>query len=253
MKTKRVQTVQKRVNRFPYRYEAIDDAYARFLADGTLPADNALAGRVLHRVLHARKPRPPYPEDVGLYQPYGTTREMLFREACCDDKVIREFARWLLTIVVQAGHDPTDPDLIGPEMEPWEYAPVCVRLMGWPDHLVRPQYHQQLERLLQRQANERASRQRGEEWDRGAAKALAAFTSRGEVPSDPRYFAYVMGIAEQLALMAHYFGKLGDHGEELLAAFDIIATATVDERAGALQRVGALQVQTKDWRSKEAG
>jgi hypothetical protein len=253
MKATRVKTAQQRINRFPYKYEAIDNAYARFLADGSLPDDNALAARVLYRVLHARKPLPPYLEDLErppLHQPAGTTREMLFSEACCDDKVIRDFARDLLRIVVQEGYDPTDADLIGPEMEPWDFAPICLRLLGWPQEFVRPQYREQFERLLQRQAAERASRPRSDAWNRGAGKALSAFMTKGVLPPD-QYFVYVLGIAEQFALGGHYFGKLGEHVEELLAAFDAIAMGTPAERAAALQQVGPLQVQATNARHED--
>jgi hypothetical protein len=247
----RVQKAEECINRFPYRYEAIDDAFKRFLEDGTLPEDRAIAGRVLQRVLDARKKVPQIEAErlaLGLDQPCGTTREMLFREACCTDKVIREFARMLLSAMVRAGYDPTDPDLIGPEMEPWLFAPVCLRLMGWPQDFVRPQYQKQLARLLEQQAAERAARPRNDdEWDREAGKALSAFMARGVVPADSRYFAFVMGIAGSFALAGHYFGKLGDRVEDLLAAFDAIATGSPEERAAALQRIGPLQVATRQW------
>jgi hypothetical protein len=255
MRTSRVQKTQERINRFPYKYEAIDDAYKRFLEDGTLPEDRAIAGRVLQRVLDARKKVPEVEAErlaLGLSQPCGTTREMLFREACCSDKVIRGFARMLLRAMVRAGYDPTDPDLIGPEMEPWLFAPVCLRLMGWPQDYVRPQYQKQLARLLEQQAAERAVRPRNDdEWDREAGKALSAFLTRGVVPTDSRYFSFVMGIAESFALAGDFFGKLGDGGEELIAAYDVIATGSGAERAAALQRVGPLQVATRAWRDKE--
>jgi hypothetical protein len=255
MRTSRVQKAQERINRFPYKYEAIDDAYARFLRKGTLPEDNTLAARVLYRVLHARKPLPPYPEDLErppLYQPAGTTREMLFSEACGDDKEIRDFARFLLRILVEDGQDPTDADLIGPEMEPWEYAPVCLRLVGFPHDHVRPQYRAQLERLLERRAAERATRPRNSEgWGPGAQKALAAFMKDGVLPPD-QFFQYVMGIAESFALAGDFFGKLGEGVEDLIAAFDIIATGSGQERAAALQRIGRLQVATRAWRKEES-
>ena len=254
MKAKRVQAAETRISRFPYKYEAVDNAYAAFLRDGTLPEDNALSARVLLRVLHARKPLPPYPEDLErppLHQPYGTTREMLFAEACGDNKAIRDFARFLLRCVVREGYDPTDADLIGPEMEPWEFAPVCLRLMGWPHDYVRPQYRDQLERLLTRQADERASRPRDTDaWSRGAGKALSGFMQHGELPPD-QYFAFVMGIAEMMALAGHFLGKLGDRADELIEAFDVIATGNAEARAAALQRVGPLQVDTH--REREAG
>ena len=63
MRAKRLDAVQNRINRFPYRYEAIDNAYARFLHDGTLPEDLALSWRDLKRVLKARKPVPELPQE----------------------------------------------------------------------------------------------------------------------------------------------------------------------------------------------
>lgn len=244
MRTKRVDSVAKRVNRFPYKYSAIDDAYTRFLEDGTLPEDTALAGRVLQRVLDARKKVPEIEAErlaLNLYQPHGTTREMLFREACCKVKEVRDFARVLLRCMVQAGYDPTDPECIGPEMEPWDFVPVCTRLLGWPHDFVRPEHREQFERLSRQQTQERAVRPRNsDEWDRDAAKALAAFLTRGVPPTDSRYFAYVMTTAEMFAL---YYQTFIQNAEELLAAFDALANASVDERDAALRRVCELQAR----------
>jgi hypothetical protein len=159
----------------------------------------------------------------------------------------------VLRAMVRAGYDPTDADLIGPEMEPWLFAPVCLRLMGWPQDFVRPQYQKQLARLLEQQAAERAVRPRNDEWDREAGKALSAFLTRGVVPTDSRYFAFVMGIAESFALAGDFFGKLGDGVPELPAAFDAIATGSPTGRAEALQRIGPLQAATRDWRDKDDG
>lgn len=244
MRTKRVHSVSKHINRFPYKYEAIDDAYRRFLEDGTLPGDTALSGRVLQRVLDARKKVTEVEAErlaLNLYQPCGTTREMLFREACCKVKEVRDFARTLLRGMVQAGYDPTDPESVGPEMEPWDFVPVCIRLIGWPHDFVRPEHREQVDRLLRRQAEERAVRPRNsDEWDRGAARALAAFLTRGVPPTDTRYFACVMTTAEMFALFHQTFLQ---NAEELLAAFDALANASVDDRNAALRRVCELQAR----------
>jgi hypothetical protein len=242
---KRLEAAKGRINRFPYKYEAIDDAYARFLEDGTLPEDRALAGRVLHRVLYARKPVPELAAEqrtLGLHQPYGTTREMLFREAVCTVEPARGLAQLLLRCLVQDGYDPTDPEVIGPELEPADFATVSMQLLGWPRDFVRPQYQEQLERVLQQQATVRASRPRNnDEWDRGAGSALSAFLCRGVVPSDSRYFLFVLTTGESFALHGHYFG----HGnEELLAAFDSVATASEGQREAALLHLGALQARS---------
>jgi hypothetical protein len=250
VKSKRLRTVAERISRFPYRYEAIDDAYAQFLADGTLPDDDALASRVLKRVLHARKPLPPDPDDLlqtasrPLSQPYGSTREMVFREACCTVKPARDLARDLLKAVVQAGYDPTDPEIIQPELEPADFASIAMQLLGWPREYVRPEYLPQLDRVLQQLAAERANRPRNDaEWTAGAGAALSAFMTQGVVPAEPRYFAFVIPTCEQFALHGHYFGR---GGKELLAAFDAVATGTAEARAAALQRLGPLQVHATE-------
>ncbi len=244
MRRGRFQKAQQRINRFPYKYEAIDDAYARFLDDGTLPEDNALAGRVLQRVLVARKKVPELEAErlaLNLYQPAGTTREMLFREACCRVKEARELARWLLTCMVRAGYDPTDPESIGPEMEPWDFIPVCIRLIGWPHEYVRPQHRDQLERLLKQQVEERDVRPRNDAaWDREAGRALSAFLTRGVLPTNARHIAYVLTIAEQFALFQH---TLRGAPDDLLAAFSALANAGDDDRGAALQRVSDLQAR----------
>jgi len=248
MRAKRVQAVQTRINRFPYRYEAIDNAYARFLDDGTLPEDCSLAWRVLHRVLNARKSQPELQQEQlehaanrTLWQPYGSTREMLFREACCTEPSARRLARICLEALVQAGYDPTDPEVIGPEMEPMGFATVSMRLLGYPDRYVRPEYEAQLQRVLRQQDEVRAhSPKDNADWDRGAGVALAAFLGHGRLPTDSRYFLYVLTTGEQFALAAHYFGR---GGEDLLAAYEAVATTTGKERAGALRRLGELQAR----------
>ena len=233
-----MQAVQRRIDRFPYRYDVIDNAYARFLDDGTLPKDCTIARAVLWRVLRARKPsRVPPAADRPLWQPYGSTREMLFREACCQLECVRELARYELQAAVQAGYDPTDPESIGPEMEPIDLAPVCMRLLGFPQDFVRPEYQAQLQRVF-RQHEELRLQPRDDDWHRDAGAALAAFMNRGHVPTGSRFFLYVLTIGEQFALVSHYFGKCG---EVLLAAYEAVATSTGEERVAALQRLGELQ------------
>lgn len=239
---KRLQAAQDAIDRLPFRRHAIDDAYARFLEDGTLPRDRTLAGEVLDRALRARKPVPELVAEqraLGLHQPYGTTREMLFREAVCSLEPARDLARLLLCGIVQAGYDPTDPEIIGPEMEPADFATVTMRLIGWPHDFVRPEYREQLDRVLRQQATVQASRPRDDdEWNRGAGAALAAFINRGVVPTDSRYFLYVLTTGEEFALHAHY---LGQGGEELLAAYEAVATSTRAKKESALRRLGELQ------------
>jgi len=238
---KRLQATANRIARMPVQYHAIDDAYTRFLEDGTLPKDCNLAGAVLQRALNARKPVPEQVAELralGLDQPFGTTREMVFREAVCDLEPARDLARLILRAIVLAGADPTDPEVIGPELEPSDFASVSMRLLGWPHDFVRPEYQQQLERVLRQQATVQADRPRGnDEWNRGAGKALAAFLNRGVVPTDPRYFLFVLTTAEGFALHNHYFGK---GGEDLLAAYEIVATSTGTKKEAALQRLGEL-------------
>jgi hypothetical protein len=260
MKAKRVTSVAKRISRFPYRYHAVDDAYAQFINDGTLPEDLTLSAAVMHRVLKARKPDPEtdaWRRDLitsgRMRQPYGCTREMFFAEACCEDKAIRKFARFLLQAVVQAGHDPTDPDMIGYELEPDDYAPVCMRLVGYPHDFVRPEYGAQIERV-QRQRNQVADqRPAGEHWDRGARKAVSAFMKKGEIPTDALHYLHALSVGETFALVAHYYGK---GGEDLLAAYETAATSTGPDRAAALQRLSELQARSEmaipGWRIDDA-
>ena len=249
MRAKRANTVAKRIGRLPYRYRAIDDAYAQFITDGTLPADLTLSAAVMHRVLRARKPDPEtaaWRRDLitsgKLRQPYGCTREMFFSEACCEQKWIRDFARSLLRAIVQTGHDPTDPDMIGYELEPDDYAPVCMRLIGYPHDFVRPEYQAQLERVQRQQTQIYEQRPAHEEWDRLARKAVAAFLSKGEIPSDPLHYLYALSVGETFALVGHYSGK---GGEDLLAAYEAVATSSGAERTAALERLGKLQALWK--------
>jgi len=237
MRAKRLDAVQNRINRFPYRYAAIDDAYAQFLDDGTLPEDRALAGRVLDRVLKARKPYLE-PERAGLWQPYGSTREMLFREACSKVEVVRNFARFLLKTVVEAGYDPTDSEVFGTELEPMDFAPISLQLLGFPHDFVRPEYQGQLHRVLRQHAELPRL-----DSDDDIGPALSAFMTKGRLPSDPRHLPHVLRISEQFALVAHYFER---GGEDLLAAYDAVANSTGDQRVAALRRLGELQAHAQE-------
>jgi len=250
MRSGRLQAVQRRINRFPYRHDAVDNAYARFLDDGTLPEDCSLSGRVLMRVLKARKPQPELLQEQlasrPLWQPYGTTREMLFREACCKLDCVRDLARFMLKCLVEDGYDPTDPEVISPEMEPLDLLPVTVRLLGFPQEYIRPEYQAQWQRVLRQHEELRAyQRMAIDDWDRDAAAALSAFLKHGRMPTESRYLLYVLTIGEQFALGAHCLGK---GSEDLVVAYDAVATTTGEERATALHRLGELQA-----RSREAG
>jgi iron complex outermembrane receptor protein len=212
MKTKRLTKAQDRITKSHHRSRIIDKAYDDFLRDGDLPSDRTLAGAVLLRVLKAREPVPPS----------GNTREMLFREAACSVEPVRTFAQWLLKALVRAGGDPTDPECIGPEMEPQDFSPVCLRLVGWPEDFVKPEKQEQLKRVLRQQAEVRAQRPLDDDqWDREAGAALRGFFQRGEIPG-PRFYLYVRTIAEPIAVLDHYLGRTGD---ELVAAFDAVARA----------------------------
>jgi len=159
---------------------------------------------------------------------------MLFHEACCSEPAARDLARFLLRALVQAGYDPTDPEVIGPEMEPMDFATITMRLLGWPHRYVEPKYEAQLQRVLRQQDDVCAHRPKGNaDWDRGAGATLAAFLNHGRVPTDSRYFLYVLTTGEQFALHIHYFGH---GGEDLLAAYEAVATTTGEERAAALRR-----------------
>lgn len=257
MRAKRASAVQKRISRLPYRYHAIDDAYAQFIKDGTLPEDLTLSAAVMLRVLNARKPdaeteawRRDLIASGKMRQPYGSAREMFFAEACCEHKAIRDLARFLLKAVVQTGHDPTEPEMIGYELEPDDYAPVCMRLLGYPDNFVRPEYKAQLERVQRQRTQIYEQRPAHEEWDRRARKAVAAFLKHGEIPSDPLYYLYALSVGETFALVCHYLGK---GGEELLAAYEAVATASDPERAAALEHLGKLQASWRGERLSEVG
>jgi len=166
---------------------------------------------------------------------------MLFREACCDLKPARELARLLIRAVVQDGHDPTDPDVIQPELEPAEFASTAMQLLGWPHDFVRPDYRAQFVRVQQQLADARTNRPDDDaEWKSGAGAALAAFLTQGVVPAEPRYFAWVIATSEQFAIHSDYFGR---GNKALLAAFDALASESEADRAQALQQVGPLQVQ----------
>lgn len=150
----------------------------------------------------------------------------------------------LKTSQSRAGYDPTDPELIGPEMEPMDFAPITMRLLGFPEQYVRPEHQAQLQRVLRQHEELRTYQRMGsEDWDRSAAAALAAFLTHGRMPTESRYLLYVLTIGEQFALAAHRFGK---GREDLIAAYEAVATTTGEERVAALRRLGELQARQRE-------
>jgi hypothetical protein len=167
----------------------------------------------------------------------------VFHEAVHPTETARRAARLLIGLLVQAGDDPTDPEFIPSDLELPEFGGIAMHLLGWPDRWVRPPYEQQLQRVMRQHAQVRSVSDRSDAWYRAAAAGLAAFLRDGEIPADDLQRLFVLTIGEMFAIHAHYFG----HGDEdLLAAFDAVATASGPERDAALRRLAQAQACSVD-------
>jgi hypothetical protein len=82
-------------------------------------------------------------------------------------------------------------------------------------------------------------------WYRDAAPALAKFLREGVIPTDDDLRLFALTTGEMFAIHAHYFGQ---GGEELLAAYEAVATTTGDECEAALRHLGALQAKASEAR-----
>ena len=236
---RRLDLVASIVNTQPLSQQALNELYAKFLKAGELPNDARTARAVVERALVARRSGGITRQEEGL-PIAGPPREQVLREAAQPFDVPRKAARLLIEILVEGGGDPTDPEFIPSDYEIPEFGSVAMHILGWPDRLVRPPYEQQMQRVLQQHAQLRAYWPRTDMWYRDAADALASFLTRGELPRDDVFQLYALTIGEMFAIHAHYCGR---GGENLLAAYDAVATAPDEERADALRRLGELQAR----------
>jgi len=261
---KRLDAAANAIGSRPLQLQAIDYAYAGFLRNGELPEDCRLAWSVLKRALHARKPPVETASaDSVLWALQGSAnehraasgnqggyisgppREQVFQEAVHSSAGPRQFARLLISLLVGAGSDPTDPEFIPSDLELPEFGGVAMSALGWPDHWVKPPYEQQMQRVMQQHAALRAIPDRTDAWYRDAAAGISGFLRNGEVPADGVVRLFALTVGEMFAIHGHYFGR---GGEELLAAFDAVAKASGEQREAALLHLGAVQA-----RSREAG
>jgi len=247
---RRLQTTHDAIHSQPLQLQTIDRAYGKFLRTGELPAVQPLAKSVLRRALFARKasadrqasmPMLPVRQTDSSHRPRATPREQVFGEALYADEPVRFAARTIIDTLVAAGEDPTDPEFIPSDIPEPEFGSMALYILGWPDEWVRPQYEQQLQRVLVQHRALRLLPNRDEAWYLEAARALAAFQTRGDLPMT-LFGLYARTMGEMFAIHADYVGK-GD--QELLAAYEVVGTTTGDEHIAAMRQLGALQVQRR--------
>ncbi len=252
---KRLRATENAIRSKPYLLAAIDSAYAKFLRTGELPEDRSLAWHVLERALSARKEA----ADKRVYtrrivslpeiKPIsGPPRERVFKEAVHEFKPARDLARFVISVLVRSGRDPTDVEFIPSDVPMHDFGSTAMFIVGWPDQFVRSPYEPQMERVLRQHAELRENNPRTDAWYREAAPALAKFLTEGVIPTDDDLRLFALTTGEMFAIHAHYFGR---GGEELLAAYEAVATATGAERAAALDRLGKLQARWRGVRRAE--
>jgi hypothetical protein len=249
----RLQAMHAAIHSQSLRLQSIDRAYATFLRTGELPDVERLAKAVLRRALFARKAAA---EQLGSVAPWRngtvpvarkpTARELVFAEAAYGIAPERKAARLLLDALVRNGNDPTDPEFIPSDFDVPERGSVSLHAFGWPDQWVKPPYEQQMERVMRQRDYLRTLPNQDDAWFQDVGVAIHGFLRHGVLPADAVFELYALTVGEMFAIHAHYFGK---GGEDLLAAYAAVATATGAERSAALLHLGAMQVRAKEGRA----
>jgi hypothetical protein len=227
----RLQAMHAAIHSQSLRLQSIDRAYATFLRTCELPDVERLAKAVLRRALFARK---------------AAARELVFAEAAYGIAPERKAARLLLDALVRNGNDPTDPEFIPSDFDVPERGSVSLHAFGWPDQWVKPPYEQQMERVMRQRDYLRTLPNQDDAWFQDVGVAIHGFLRHGVLPADAVFELYALTVGEMFAIHAHYFGK---GGEDLLAAYAAVATATGAERSAALLHLGAMQVRAKEGRA----
>ena len=197
-KTKRLQRVTATIEAMPLGPGLLDAAFERFCTTGDLPDHDKLAVAVVGRVLAASAARQPAVNmqmgldhlarlldqiEAGELLPQREPlRETLLQEAIHDSDFVRSAARTALRYLVRQGKDVTDACMLDGVDEP-RFGTVGLRVIGFPEVLVRPPYKVMARRLMARFAKlrERVD-DLDDEWFVALAVADVAFRAAGELP-----------------------------------------------------------------------
>lgn len=244
--SRRLDVIAQTVRALPFHKQAIDRAYEALLQVGELPADDRLAWTVLERALYARREtvegRRIEARAVAGAPIDGPPRRRVFREAVHCFAPARTAARELIAMLVAAGRDPTDAEFIPSDIELPKFGGAAMHMLGWPDQWVRPQFEPQMQRVMRQHADILDQVDGSDAWHREAAAELSAFLTSGELPADPTVRLFAVTIGEMFAIHAHFLGR---DTEDLLAAYEAVATSTGAEQQTDLDHLCRLQARAE--------
>ena len=163
--------------------------------------------------------------------------ESLYAAAVFGSGMVRDAARCMLRGMATVGLDPSLPQFVGHPWDPAERGNVGVSLMGFPECLAKAPYEEQAERLFVRLDLLQVIAEEERRWLEKLATATERFQRGGEWPADPVALEAILVLGEIDALVRH---AAGEDVSVLMAAFDVAATATGDERTVAIGRVQEL-------------
>ena len=163
--------------------------------------------------------------------------ESLYDEAVFGSGMVRDAARCMLRGMATVGLDPSLPQFVGHPWDPAERGNVGVSLMGFPECLAKAPYEEQAERLFVRLDLLQVIAEEDRRWLEQLDYAAEKFQNGGEWPDDHLVLEAILVLGEIDALVQH---TCGQDVAELMAAFDVAATATGDERTVAVGRVQEL-------------
>ena len=203
----------------PVPPESVRAAFAEFRETGILPDDERLAGAVVRRATTGYD---------SVYSPDGSfdwgatmqaalaapTRESdpilesIYREAVHGSELVRWAARHVLTGLASVGHDVSQPQFAGWDLDVPEFAPVGLWLLGFPQRFAKPPYEERATDLFTtlEDLTKRIER-RPRIWFCRLANAIEDFQADGNLPDDPLTRECVLASAELQALMDHYVGE----------------------------------------------
>ena len=253
-KEQRMQRAEKAIAAIPIRRDVLERSFEEFCETGELPEQQRLAGAVVKAAMDGQLP----PAEHAFFDEAErfrflvnqarspraaaapSVREYLFDEAVYGPGIVSRAARAALRIEVDEGGNVLDPQFLADRPLP-EFATVGLRLLGFPERLVKPPYEDQAQRLFARYAELRERIDHDDrKWFEVLAAAIEQFQDTGELPRDDLLRDAVLADAELEALFRH---KRGHDVTERMAVLDHIAKATGQERDTEIKRLQAMAAE----------
>jgi hypothetical protein len=246
----RLQRIRDALGSVPISPTAVAAAFDRYRTGGALPDHRPLAieverrlklgfdvnvyvqegaagyRRMVEETMHIR-PKPPDP-----------VLDRLVAEAVHGDGLVRLAARSALTALAESGFDVTGCPFAGHEDLVPEFGPVGFAFTGVPFCFATGPHEAKQPRLERQLAELRANAPHEDRrWFAAADRDAQHLTETGELPSDPLRRDAALLFGEIWALMER---ARGDDVDDVLAAFDAVATSLDSERPARLLHLQGL-------------